>query len=299
MNNRFELVYDLQARLGESPFWDEVSQTLWLTDINGKRLHRFDPQRGQYSTRNLPEELGCFAPSTTTGFIAAMRSGIWHLPDTESETAGKQRKCLVKNPEGYAGSRFNDGIIDARGRLLSGTLDPDKHSRAGLYRYDNRGLVRLVDGLITSNGLAFSPDGRTLYHADTPRFTVYAYDYDIDKGDISNKRMFIQIQPTETDRGRPDGAAVDVDGCYWTALYQGARVHRYSPQGELIESYAVAAQSPTMPCFGGKDMRTLYVTSARDGCSAEQLAAFPQSGGIFAMRVETPGLAKHRFNPAA
>lgn len=287
----FDLVCDLKAGLGECPVWEADRQCLRLTDITGRKLHRLDSATGTVATLDLPEELGCFAPSRAGGIIGAMRSGIWHLPEDGP------RRMLAANPEAPEGRRFNDGTVDPRGRLLAGTVDPDRQGRAALYRYDRRGLVRLAEGLKTSNGLAFSPDGRTLYHADTPRFVVYAYDYDADHGTISNRWTFAQLTPGAPDQGRPDGAAVDAEGCYWTALYQGARVHRYSPKGELLASYPVPAQSPTMPCFGGPDMRTLYLTSARDGCTPEQLARYPLSGGIFAMRVDVPGLPKPLFDP--
>lgn len=291
MADGFELVCDLGAALGEGPVWEADRQCLRLTDISARRLHRFDPASGQVETQAMPEELGCFAPSRRGGLIGAMRSGIWHLADD-----GPPR-LLATNPEAHEGSRFNDGCTDPAGRLLVGTVDPGKQGGAALYRYDRRGLALLADGLMTSNGLAFSPDGRTLYHSDTPRFRVYAYDYDVARGEISNRRVFAQLTPGEPDQGRPDGGAVDAEGCYWTALYQGARVQRHAPSGELLASYPVPAQSPTMPCFGGPDLRTLYLTSARDGCTPEQLAAHPHSGGIFAMRVDVPGLPKPPFDP--
>lgn len=288
MATPFELVADLRTRLGEGPVWEAALGTLRLTDIPARRLIRFDPESGRVETVETSEEVGCFAPMRDGGTVAAMRSGIFDLTT--------QRR-LAANPETYSGSRFNDGTIDPRGRFLAGTVDPERQGRAALYRLDRHGLTRLVDGLHTSNGLAFSPDGRTLYHADTPRFVVRAYDYDADTGTMSNGREFIRLTPTDTDQGRPDGAAVDAEGCYWTALYQGARVHRYSPKGELLSVHPVPAQSPTMPCFGGPDMRTLYLTSARDGCTPEQLARYPQSGGLFALRTDVPGLTKPAFDP--
>ncbi|WP_323013793.1 SMP-30/gluconolactonase/LRE family protein [Devosia sp.] len=293
MSSPFHCVAALGMRLGESPVWEAERQTLRFTDINGKRLHRFDPQSGTLETLDLSEELGCFAPLANGTIIAAQCSGIYHMePDGG-------RKLLAANPETFPGSRFNDGSTDPRGRFLAGTIDPERQGRAALYRFDRRGLEQLADGLMTSNGLAFSPDGRTLYHSDTLRYVIHAYDYDLDRGKISNRRVFAQLTPTDADQGRPDGAAVDAEGCYWSALYQGARIHRYAPSGELLASFPVPAQSPTMPCFGGPDLKTLYVTSARDGSSDAQLAAYPLSGGLFAMRVDVPGLAKPFFDPEA
>ncbi len=291
MESPFTLVVDLQAQLAEGPVWDAARQSLSLTDIPARALWQITPETGETTKREIFEEVGCFAPSLGGGLIAACRSGIWAIPESGEAT------CLARNPETHQSSRFNDGRVDPMGRLWAGTVDPKREARAGLYRYDRRGLTRFADGLMTSNGLAFSPDGRTMYHSDTPRFCIYAYDYDAETGTPSNRRTFSQITPTAEDQGRPDGAAVDAEGCYWSAFYQGARVMRFAPSGEVLASYPVPAQSPTMPCFGGPDLRTLYLTTARDGSSPEQLAQYPLSGGVFAMRVDVPGLAIPPFNP--
>lgn len=291
MDSPFTLVADLQAQLAEGPVWDSAAQCLTVTDIPARTLWRISPQTGESQRREIFEEVGCFAPSLGGGLVAACRSGIWSIPDAAEAT------CLARNPEAHQSSRFNDGRIDPKGRLWAGTVDPYRQERAGLYRYDRRGLVRFADGLMTSNGLAFSPDGRLMYHSDTPRFRIYVYDYDQETGTPSNRRIFAQLTPTDMDQGRPDGAAVDAEGCYWSAFYQGARVVRFAPNGDILASYRVPAQSPTMPCFGGPDMRTLFVTSARDGSSPEQLAQYPHSGGVFAMRVDVPGIAIPPFNP--
>ena len=137
-----------------------------------------------------------------------------------------------------------------------------------------------------------------LYHSDTPTFTVWRYAYDPATGAAADRSVFARLTPSETDRGRPDGAAVDREGCYWVALFEGARIQRYAPDGRLLAEYPVPARCPTMVCFGGPDRRTLYVTSARTGRSDEELAAFPHSGSLFAMPVETPGLPEHRFDPS-
>lgn len=286
----FALVLDARARLAEGPVWE--GRSLRFTDIPGRALHRFDPDTGAHDVVPMPEEVGCFAPSRAGGILAAMRSGLWALE------AGAPR-LLAANPEDHATSRFNDGGTDPRGRLIAGTMDATKSGRGGLYRYDRRGLVRILDGISTSNGVAFSPDGRVMYHADTPRFTVTAHDYDPDTGTISGGRDFLRLTPSDTDRGRPDGAAMDAEGCYWTALFEGGRLHRYSPKGELLAVLPLPAPCPTMPCFGGPDLRTLYVTTAREGRSPEVLERFPGSGGIFALRVDVPGRPRPPFDPDA
>ncbi|GGG31143.1 SMP-30/gluconolactonase/LRE family protein [Chelatococcus composti] len=287
----FSCVLDARARLGESPVWSVAEQVLYWVDIKGRTLNRFDPATGANKAMAMPEDIGSVALVEGGGFIAAMRSGLF-LVDTD----GRVRERLAANPEDPAVSRFNDGRTDPAGRFLVGTIDePKAGGQAHLYRFDERGLVPLVGGLLTSNGLAFSPDSTWLYHSDTPAFTIYRQRYDIETGTFSDREEWVRLTPTEDDRGRPDGAAVDIEGCYWTALYEGGRIQRYSPQGELLAEFPVPARCPTMVAFGGADLKTLFVTSARDGRPDDELAHLPQSGGIFAMRVSVPGLPEPLF----
>ena len=284
MIGKLELILDAGCQLGESPVWCPQRELLLFVDISGRRLLKFNPASRALECCAIEEDIGCVAPSKGGGFVAGLRSGIWLLNEK-----GEKQRMLAANPEDSQVSRFNDGRVDGAGRFLAGTLDERKASRAALYRYDRRGLIRLTDGLITSNGLAFSPDGRTLYHSDTPRFVVYRYDYDASSGSAENRRVFVQLEPTASDRGRPDGAAVDAHGCYWTALYEGGRVQRYDPEGRLMSEHAVPARNPTMPAFGGLGLNTLFVTTARDVAGS--------GGGLYAAEIDVPGLATFVFDP--
>lgn len=291
----FALAVDIRCALGECPVWSAEEQALWFVDIDGRRLHRHDPATGATLAHDLPEEIGCVAPSKGGGFVAGLRSGLWRL-DAEARPA----EMLAPNPEDQAASRFNDGRTDPAGRFLLGTIDETKSGAAAhLYRYDRRGLVPLVSGLLTSNGLAFSPDGRILYHSDTPRFTIFAHDYDPATGAATNRRPFARLDPQAADRGRPDGAAVDAEGCYWTALFEGGRVQRYAPDGRLMAEIPVPARCPTMLAFGGADLRTLYVTTARAGRPEAELAELPLSGAVFSLRTAVPGRPEPLFDPEA
>lgn len=284
--NRFTCVLDAGARLGESPVWSLRDSVLHWVDIKSPSLNRFDPVSGINTAVVMPENIGFVALAEDGGFVAGFRSGLWRLDDR-----GSRSTQLAVNPEDQQTSRFNDGRTDRRGRIFAGTIDePKAGARAHLYRYDERGLTAMVAGLLTSNGLAFSPDGRWMYHSDTPTFTVYRYEYDAQRGELGERSVFVRLTPTDSDRGRPDGAAVDAEGCYWTALYEGGRVQRYSRAGALLAEYPVPARCPTMVAFGDSDLRTLYVTSARDGRPEQELQALPFSGGVFAMRVDVPGL---------
>ncbi|NEJ02577.1 SMP-30/gluconolactonase/LRE family protein [Rhizobium ruizarguesonis] len=294
MQTGFELVLDLKASLGECPLWSVAEQVLYFVDIKRCWIHRFDPESGGLKTMELAEEVGCIGLAAAGGFIAGLRSGLWLIG-----TDGTLLRKLADNPEDQVNSRFNDGMVDPKGRFVAGTVDETREKGiAGLYRFDRNGLTQLADGLLTSNGVAFSPDGQRLYHADTLRYTLYTYDYAPETGTASNRRVFARFG-SDTDKGRPDGGAVDVEGCYWTALFEGGRVQRYSADGILLAEYSVPARCPTMVTFGGSDMRTLYCTSASIGRSADEIAAFPLSGALFAMHTDIAGLPKPLFNPEA
>ena len=286
----FTLALQVDCALGESPVWVPERGVLIFVDITGRKLYRFDPLSRQLTQVGVDEDIGCVAVARGGGYVAGMRSGVWLL----SESGSKRRK-LVSNPEDPASSRFNDGRVDPVGRYLSGTLDESKKmGNAGLYRCDSRGLVKLDQGFMTGNGLAFAPDGRTLYFSDTPRFVIYRFDYDPASGEAANRREFVRIEPTATDRGRPDGAAVDAEGCYWSSLYEGSRVARFDPAGKLLSTHALPVRCPTMPAFGGADLKTLFVTTARDKNPPPGVAA---GGGLYSVRVAVPGLPNPLFNP--
>ena len=289
MTSALTCVLDIKASLGECPLWSADDQVLYWVDINAPSLNRFDPATGLNTAWPMPESIGCVALRAGGGFVAALRGGFW-LVDRE----GRLEREVADAPYDPAHHRFNDGRADARGRFWAGSMNEKRDAgTAKLYRLDpDLKLTAMIDDVTVSNGLAFSPDGHVLYHANTPTQTVNAYDFDSSTGTIANRRVLKRF----TGEGEfPDGAAVDRDGCYWSALYRGAKVVRISPQGALLAEYAVPAQCPTMCAFGGPDLKTLYVTSARQRRDPEELARLPQSGGIFAMRVDTPGLPEPKF----
>jgi sugar lactone lactonase YvrE len=290
-STEFRCVLDAQAQLGECPRWDERERVLYWVDILEPALHRFDPASGAATKFVLPESIGCFSLREGGGFIAGLRSGIWTL-DSEA----RPQRMLAANPENPQASRFNDGRCDAAGRFFAGTIDePRAGGHAHLYRLNGAALEAVSAGLMTSNGLAFSPDGRWLYHSDTPRFTVYRTAYDAASGACGEREVWIMVEPTPLDRGRPDGAAVDAEGCYWSAFYEGGRVVRFTPEGRVDAVYPLPVTCPTMCAFGGLDLRTLYVTSARAGRPAAELAREPLAGALFALRTAVPGLVEPRW----
>ncbi len=284
----FTCVLDARASLGESPLWSVAERALYWVDINAPALHRFDPATGRDVAMPMPSSIGCIALRERGGHVVALREGIWL-----AGPGGRLERKLADPPYDPAHHRFNDGRCDRQGRFFAGSMNEQRDApSAALYRLDDDGaLAAVVAGMTISNGLAWSPDGRTMYHADTPTHTISAYDYDTANATPSNRRVFAQWRG-ETDR--PDGGAVDSAGNYWSAFYRGGKIVKLSPRGGTLAEFPLPAMCPTMCAFGGDDLRTLYVTTARQRREAAELARLPQSGGLFAMRVDVPGLPEPR-----
>jgi sugar lactone lactonase YvrE len=292
-------------QLGESPFWHQAEQTLYWVDIPQRQILRANVYMGTVETWNMPSEPGCIAPAASGGLVIALRHGVFR-----ARQWGGVLEHIATLDYDPAHMRANDGKCDALGRLWIGTLDETKKARnAALYMLDARApgkalVVRMTDPATlpatTGNGLAWSPDGATLYWADTGSQAIWAWDFDAASARLSNRRLFHQFAPKselnpEAYAGRPDGAAVDALGNYHVAMYEGARVCQLSPDGKLLAQWRTPAQCPTMPCFGGDDQQTLYLTTARQKRSATELEALPLSGCILSMRAAVPGLPVNFF----
>jgi sugar lactone lactonase YvrE len=285
------------ALLGESPLWHPVEQVLYYCDIPGRTLNRFDPRTGDLKHWSFDTNVGCCAPMRDGALLLAMRDGLWRF-DTQSGA----RTRLSDAPYNPATERFNDGKCDPQGRLWVGTIyEPRDPALAALYCYSQGALTKKADGITVSNGLAWSPNGRTMYWSDTKAHSIYAFDFDPATGDLHQRRTFASFAPKvagappDTYGGRPDGAAVDVEGCYWVAMFEGQRVLRLSPQGEVLREVRLPVRCPTMPCFGGADLKTLYITTASEGRPAAELADQPWAGCVLSMRVDVPGLPANVF----
>jgi sugar lactone lactonase YvrE len=279
------------AQLGEGPMWLAREGALWYCDIPGHRLYRFMPATNELRHWDFHTDVGSAAPCADGSFVLALRDGLWHFePSTDS------RRQIVAAPYDPSMKRFNDGKSDPAGRFWVGSMDEQRRpAEAALYCFEQGRLVERQSGITISNGLAWSPDATTMYWSDTVAHTVWAFDYDLAIGTMSNRRVFARFAPKGSDGlegygGRPDGAACDAEGCYWVAMYEGGRVLRFSPTGELLREVRVPALCPTMPCFGGPSLQTLYVTSASMGRSSGELERLPHSGCVFAFDVDVPGL---------
>jgi sugar lactone lactonase YvrE len=276
-----ELILDARAELGEGPRWHAAERRLYWVDIARNALHRFDQASGTAEKRVFDEPVGCFAFRKAGGLLLAMKDGFATLDDWDAEPVRFGEPVLAGKPD----YRFNDGRVDPWGRFWVGSVDTTKQTgEAALYRLDPDGRVTWIEGeMLTCNGAAFTADGRRFAHANTPSHALRMYD--VENRRLTNRRTFHQWPIGE---GRPDGGSFDEAGCYWTALYDGGRVARLSPEGEVIGEVALPVTRPTMIVFGGDDRRTAFVTTAR-------VEAERQSGGIFSFAVETPGVPEWPF----
>jgi sugar lactone lactonase YvrE len=282
-------VLDARAQLGESPVWSAEEQALYWVDILAPALHRLDPATGATRSWPLPQSIGSFGLCESGGAVLALRDGFYRFDFDSAELR------YIGGPQVPDGVRFNDGKVSPEGRFFAGTMDEECLSRplGALYRLDPDGSCnQVLDGLIVANGLAWSADGKRLCHSDSKGKFIRCYDYDPASGALSNPSVL--ARPDEK-VGRPDGAAMDLEGYYWSAGISAGVLNRWAPDGRLERRIELPCACPTMPCFGGPELKTLYVTSLRHGLSAQRLTQWPLSGGIFALEVEVPGVPVARF----
>ena len=277
---------------GESPVWHPREQVLYYVDIPGKRVQRFDPKTADLRHWAFDTEVSCLAPRVDGSLLLAMRDGLFRF-----DPATGRRVELAEPPYDPKTERFNDGKCDPKGRFWVGTIyEPRKPALAGLYCWSHGKLTLRADGITNSNGLGWSPSGATMYWSDTTSATVYAFDADPATGEVARRRVFASFpvkqpgQPLDGYGGRPDGAAVDVEGCYWAAMFEGQRLVRLSPDGEEMQSLPLPVRCPTMPCFGGPDLKTLYITTSRENRPALEIADQPWAGCVLAVDVDVAGL---------
>ncbi len=271
----FQPLNDVRCTLGEGPVYDADRNALWYCDIIERRLHKQPLDGGDHQQWDFDSEVGSIGLCESGRLVVALRDvvGIFDPAD-----GGFTRLASIEddNPE----TRLNDGKVGPDGAFWVGTMDDSGRSPrepiGALYRVDATGRVdRKVGDLRVSNGLAFSPDGRRMFHADTGGPWIDLWDFDPATGDIANRR---RIATPGDDIGRPDGAATDADGNYWCAGVSAGNLNKFAPNGTLLESHALPVAAPTMPCFGGPDLTRIFVTSLRRGRPPEVLERFPLTG---------------------
>lgn len=277
--------------LAEGPLWDGAAGRLHFVDITAGRIHTWTPGRDEVRGIEMGTMAGCVVPRAGGGLVAALASGIWGL-DVDSG----ERTFLAKPVEHDAARcRFNDGKCDPQGRLWAGTMGLNAEPGIGaLYCFGSASECRQVLANVSvSNGLAWAPDGRTLYYIDSPTRRVDAFDFDPETGHLARRRAAISLPPGPD---VPDGCTIDAEGMLWVAHWRGGKVTRWDPRRGLhLTTVTVPAPHVSSCAFGGKNSETLYITTARRGLDPAKLAAWPNSGGIFAFRPGVPGKAADRF----
>jgi L-arabinonolactonase len=276
MMNNLNCAFKCNALVGESPRWNVDDQALWWVDIYQPSLNRFDPATGENRQYPMPEHIGCFSFTRSGRIIAGTQSGIVLI---DLEPTIKLERVFDLNPH-QAGFRFNDGRCDPTGRFWAGSILEGLDRRVGaLFRYDPSGrCTKMLGELICPNGLAFTADGRTMYHSDSRLDYVWKWDLDPEGGEISNQRVFLS---TDIQEGRPDGAVCDAEGGYWICHVGAWRVARYTAEGRIDRVIGLPVQRPTACTFGGPNLETLFVTTATRGLSAATLVKQPLAGSLF------------------
>jgi len=287
-----ECIAGVHCATGESPLWHAGEAAWYWVDIPARRIWRMDHASGALRNWLAPEMVACIAAAEGGGLVAGMETGIFRLQLGEDGLALASRLAAPSGEELGQGMRFNDGRCDRQGRFWSGTMFMDMSAAravGGLYSYSlDQGLRGpVVSGMLTQNGLGWSPDGRTMYLSDSHPLqrTVWAFDYDIDSGRPHNRRVFLDLRGQ---KGRPDGAAVDADGCYWTCANDGGVVQRFTPAGTLDREIALPMAKPSMCAFGGPALDTLLITSIDPGTGAE-------AGSVVMLRPGVTGVAETLF----
>lgn len=295
MTYTVECVAATRSRIGEGAVWDAGDQRLWWVDIPAGLIYRYDPETGTNDSFDFGEPVGCLARRDNADgrgdLVVAAKSGFWFF---DPESGAKEQ---ITDPEAHLpDNRFNDGGTDMQGRFWAGSMKDGGEPEAlgSFYRLDpDLSLTTWRGGYWTTNGLAFSPDGRTMYHSDSNARvrTIWACDYDTRTGTPGELRVFKDTRPLP---GRPDGGTVDAEGCYWQAGIEGWQLYRYSPEGEIILTVDVPVEKPSKPMFGGRDLDILFFTSLGVGLAPGRDQ--PEAGSLHAVRgLGIKGVPQARF----
>jgi len=286
---KFEVVHDAPMLVGESAIWHEVESALYWVDIEGLTVNRLHAASGKFSSWKMGSNPSALAIDDNNFLVVATRERLLRLNTTDgAETP------IADAPYDTSKVRFNDGRVDPAGRFWIGTMyEPRDQPAAEMYVLARDNLrCAWRGGMTNSNGLAWSLDGRTMFHADTTTHRIDCYDFDVATGEHSNRRTILTFPTDKTAPdygGRPDGATMDSEGMYWVAMFEGGRVLRISPAGEILREIKLPVRCPTSVCFGGPDLRTLYITSASQGRSSEEIAQYPHTGKVLSVRLDVAG----------
>lgn len=293
----FSPLNDVRCDLGEGPVYDRIRDALWYCDIVNRRLHRHDLADGATHHWDFPSEVGSLGLAQSGRIVVALRHTVGLFdPDTEMF----EEIAHIEMDRG-AETRLNDGKVGPDGAFWVGTMDDrglaQREPLGALYRVTPDGTVeKRVTGLMVSNGLAWSGDGRTMFHSDSSGRWIDRWDFDPMSGDMSSRTRILADIAEET--GRPDGAATDVEGFYWSAGVSAQRLNKIDRNGTIVAQYPIPVAAPTMPCFGGRDLKTLFVTSLRVGRAPALLEKYPDTGIVVTAESPVAGAAVALFRDA-
>ena len=284
-----ECAWPANAILGEAPFWSVDEGVLYWVDIDGKTVFRYRPENAAKEAFVLDHEIGCIIPRRKGGFVAGLDCGLaFFSPDLSKAEVFAAPEDAV--PE----TRFNDGKCDRSGRLWVASADRNEtEPLASLYSLSTSGqLTRVLSRVTVGNGIGWSPDNRTMYFTDTGIGTIFSFDYEIETGATGNGRVFVEVDERD---GLPDGLTVDAEGYVWSAHWAGSRITRYDPKGGVERVIDMPVPNVTSLTFGGPDLCTLFVTTARLGMSDQELETAPLSGGLFVVDVDVGGILEFKY----
>ena len=288
---KWDVAADVRADVGEGPAWDDVNAILWFVDVTPGDLYRLDPVSGSVDRHRVGLPIGAVLTSTAGNLVLALEDGLHTYRWGDASTT-----LIVALEATDQSVRMNDAKCDPRGRIWAGTMAYDyAPGRSTLYRFDPTGPVPVIPGCTIANGTGWSPDGRTMYFIDTPTARIDCLDYDVDSGEASRRRPWVQI---EDGAGMPDGMTVDAEGCVWVALWGGGAVRRYSPDGDLLEAVLLPVTQVASACFGGPTLTDLFVTTAAHKLSPADLADQPLAGATFVVATDVVGRATSRADLA-
>lgn len=294
MVRKANLLCDLKSILGEGPVWDPRTQLLFWVDIEGYGLHRYDPHTERQDSWQFDQMIGAAVPTENGNLLLAMEKG---LASFDLKTARLTALHVLENSRDHI--RFNDGKVGPDGGFWIGTMDKGCAPQAGnLYRVAPDLEVSLqLSQTSVSNGMAWASDHKTFYYIDSPTFMIRAFEFDRQNGAITHGKPVVTVPDSY---GSPDGMCIDSEGMLWVAHWGGHCVRQWNPRtGQVLSKIEVPAPHVTSCCFGGKDLSTLYITTARSGLSPEQLIAFPLSGGLFSITLEQQGMPINYFKDAS
>jgi L-arabinonolactonase len=281
-----EVVVKASDKLGEAVLWSGQKREIIWADIEGSRIWKYDLQSSQATFRELPARLCSFAEIANSSLLlAGFEDGIYTFDSSSSE-----RKLIVKVEEHLPHTRVNDGRCDRSGQFVFATVDETGGRDGSLYQMSAKGkLIRLLDGIGVGNSISFSPDGNSLYFADSLNKRIDVYEYNGNNGTIAGRRTFVDLSELP---GDPDGSTIDSQGCLWNAHYGNSCITRYAPSGEALLTIQLPTSQPTCVCFGGDIWDTLFITSASEGTD---LSVEPLAGSLFLVRTNFKGLSEAKF----